>query len=628
MQQAGCRTAERDGGVDQNGIQTDFGVDWWHRVSVRIGISVVVVTAATLGAIGWLIDTNEEELFRQQHTANAHAIARVIVDKLADRMMAGGGATTWASVAEEAARFVETAGVGRIHVVSVGGQIKVATDTTEQNHAHALSSARVGGEDAQETVGGDGSRWLRVVHPIKPRPGCLACHGAADAAQGQKVRGYVVVDFDLSPLENTSEHRRNEIVTVGVFSGAALLVLIFWLFERSVMRPIAVIVAAAARLARGDLRARAGVRAPDELGRLAQQFNNMAGRIENQVARLEASNLESALLYELVVEVSRSIEVTEVAATIVKVLAQNLQPTHIAFFGTTPEGHWTCARGTEERATLCEGDLADAIGQWMDPVAQILEGFDRELVTSACRDGELKVKGVPGVREFAVPLIAERRLIGLLACRLDPARFRIQRELLGNLAAHLTLALENALHYTGAVTDMLTRLRNKGYGLARLEEAVYSAARQKQSLALAMLDIDLFKRINDSRGHPVGDLVLREVGSRIQHNIRKADVPVRFGGEEFMVILPQTLPEKLFEIGERLRLAIADVPVVIDQSGTAIPVTVSVGLAVFVPGKDTAASLLERADQALYRAKRGGRNRVELDGGEADAGSESSATAR
>lgn len=591
----------------------DFEVDWRHRVSVRIGISVVAVTAAALFGIGWLIDSNEEELFRQQHTANAHAVARLIVDKLSDRMMAGGGATTWSSVTDEAARFVETAGVGRIHVVSVGGLVKVATDTTATDHAHALPVA-VEGEDAREIGGNGGSHWLRVVHPITPRPGCLPCHGAADAALGQKVRGYVVVDFDLSPLERTAEHRRNEIITVGLASGAILLALIFWLFERSVMSPISVIVAAAARLSRGDLRARADVGVPNELGRMAQQFNTMAGRIEEQVARLEASNLESALLYELVVEVSRSVEVTEVAGTIVKVLAQNLQPTRIAFFGTTPEGHWICSRDTEGQSTVSDGDLADAVEQWSAPIAQMLDGFSRELIASACRDGELKVAGAPGVSEFAMPLIAERRLIGLLVCRLGPARFHIQRELLGNLAAHLTLALENALHYTGAVTDLLTRLRNKGYGLARLEEAVYSAARQKQGLALAMLDIDLFKRINDSRGHPVGDLVLREVGSRIQRNIRKADVPVRFGGEEFMVILPQTLPEKLFEIGERLRLAIADVPVVIDQSGTAIPVTVSVGLAVYLPGKDTAASLLERADQALYRAKRGGRNRVELDG--------------
>jgi diguanylate cyclase (GGDEF)-like protein len=597
--------------------QAEFEVNWWRRVSVRIGFGVLAVTATTLISIGWLINSHEQELFREQHTANAHAISRVIVDRLADRMMVGGGASVWTNVSEEAAHFVKTTGVTRIFLVSVTGQVKVVTDPAFRASVLALP-ANPEQADAQETTGDDGLRWLRVVHPVVTRPGCIGCHGQADAVRGQKVRGYVVVDFDLGPLERTAEHRRSEIVTIGVVSGFVLLALIFWLFEHSVMRAIMSVVTAAGRLANGDLHARADVADHNELGQLARRFNTMAGRIEGQVARLEASNLESALLYELVVEVSRSIEVTDVASTIVKVLVQNLQPERIVFYAATAEGHWVCAARTDERPKTCEGDLEAALVAWPESLAQTLDGFDRDLVTGACHDGELKVLGNGATRQFAMPLITEHRLIGLLVCTLSWQRIRVQKELLGNLAAHLTLALENALHYTGAVTDMLTRLRNKGYGLARLEEAVYSAQRQNLGLALAMLDIDLFKRINDSRGHPVGDLVLREIGRRIQHSIRKADVPVRFGGEEFMVILPQALAEKLGDIGERLRAAVADVPVVIDQSGTAIPVTLSVGIAVFKTGSDTAATLLERADQALYRAKRGGRNRVEIDFGGAE----------
>jgi two-component system cell cycle response regulator len=189
----------------------------------------------------------------------------------------------------------------------------------------------------------------------------------------------------------------------------------------------------------------------------------------------------------------------------------------------------------------------------------------------------------------------------------------VQRELLIHLGANLALAAANSRNYSGAITDSLTRLRNKGYGLVRLDEAVYTAKRYRTGLALAMCDIDFFKRVNDVHGHQTGDAVLKEVSRRIAASLRRSDIAVRYGGEEFMVIIPQATAEATAAIGEKIRQAIAAAPVEMGVGQDSIAVTLSVGVTAFHAETDTAESLIARADAALYSAKRGGRNRVEVD---------------
>ncbi len=600
--------------MNNNADTTDLAVNWRNRISLRIGFGVLVVTTVALAVIGWLFNAHEETLFRQQHTVNAHAIATIIVEKLADRMMAGGGAATWATVTQEAERLRETAGVTRMVLVSNTGLVKMSTDPAYTGTHLELRDGMT--DVAVSTVlDSAGGPELRVISAIHARPGCLVCHTERDADGNPPPRGFLTVDFSLAPLEVTARHRRNDILTIGVISGVMLLGVIFWLFGHYVMRGINTISSAAGRLAGGDLSARAVVAGNDELSQLGGRFNRMAQRIEQQVVRLEASNLESSLLYELVIEVARNIEVSDVVATITKVLVRKLQPEYMVFLVKAPDGKWVCAVKPDEPLIFIEGGLVGAPEAWPEPLREALTGLDVSLVVRAERQAKTQYSDTDTAFEFAMPLVSDEMLIGLLACRLGARRMLIQRDLIENLAAHLTLAVENALNYTGAVTDNLTQLRNKGYGLARLDEAVYAAQRQGGGLALAMIDIDFFKRVNDTYGHPVGDEVLKSIARRIACGVRKADVAVRYGGEEFMVILPQTKSEKVAEIGERLRATVAARPVRAADGQISLDVTASVGVALFQPGSDDSASMIERADKALYRAKEAGRNRVEIDAG-------------
>jgi two-component system cell cycle response regulator len=161
-----------------------------------------------------------------------------------------------------------------------------------------------------------------------------------------------------------------------------------------------------------------------------------------------------------------------------------------------------------------------------------------------------------------------------------------------------------------AITDALTGLFNRRYMESHLGTLIEQAAARGKPLSALVLDIDYFKAINDNHGHDAGDDVLRDFALRIKRSIRGIDLACRYGGEEFVIIMPETDMAVAAMVAERLRRRIAAEPFAIAQGSRQIPVTISIGIAGLRGKDDTAPALLKRADQALYRAKRDGRNRV------------------
>ncbi|WP_292896018.1 PleD family two-component system response regulator [Nitratireductor sp.] len=161
-----------------------------------------------------------------------------------------------------------------------------------------------------------------------------------------------------------------------------------------------------------------------------------------------------------------------------------------------------------------------------------------------------------------------------------------------------------------AVTDPLTGLHNRRYLETHLPKLLARAVARRRPLSVMMADIDRFKAINDRWGHPSGDDVLREFADRLRQNIRGIDLICRFGGEEFVVVMPDTEHDVAEMVAERLRVAIASEPFTVDGGKNAIAVTTSVGVVGCADGNDDPADLIKRADIALYDAKSKGRNRV------------------
>jgi len=155
-----------------------------------------------------------------------------------------------------------------------------------------------------------------------------------------------------------------------------------------------------------------------------------------------------------------------------------------------------------------------------------------------------------------------------------------------------------------AVTDPLTGLRNRRYLMRHLAAQLVAGG----PVAALMVDVDRFKSVNDSYGHPAGDSVLREVAGRLRDHLRGTDIVGRYGGEEFLVVMAAAAPDDAVAVADRLRQAIADAPFAV--GGVALPVTASLGVAFAHPGL-APETLIGAADAALYRAKAAGRNRVE-----------------
>lgn len=164
-----------------------------------------------------------------------------------------------------------------------------------------------------------------------------------------------------------------------------------------------------------------------------------------------------------------------------------------------------------------------------------------------------------------------------------------------------------------AVTDALTGLPNRRHLMRRIEEEVARSRRFSQPLSVLMMDVDHFKKVNDTWGHAMGDAVLRNMGAFLKKSIRETDVAARYGGEEFTVLLPNTPLEGAFIAAENLRKGFE--ALVHEHDGESIQRTISLGASCLSADdpRDQEA-LLKAADEALYRAKEGGRNRVECDG--------------
>ena len=204
-----------------------------------------------------------------------------------------------------------------------------------------------------------------------------------------------------------------------------------------------------------------------------------------------------------------------------------------------------------------------------------------------------------GVNDYLMQPVDRNELLARVRTQIRRRRF--QDRLRASYMQSLSMAL----------TDQLTGLYNRNYLMTHLSGLMQRTIASGKALALAMIDVDTFKQVNDTHGHAAGDEVLAELAQRMTHFTRNFDTVARFGGEEFVVVMPDITPELAMLVAERLRLRVADTPMKL-KSGLSLPITISIGVAVSRHQGDRAEDLLSRADQALYAAKRQGRNRVVL----------------
>ena len=239
---------------------------------------------------------------------------------------------------------------------------------------------------------------------------------------------------------------------------------------------------------------------------------------------------------------------------------------------------------------------------------RLVEPFKKEAL------GQYPVKSL-----FYVPITYEEKLLGVLGghrCESEAIWTSENKNFLTQVAGQIAIGVTNARLYARvqrqATTDGLTGLFNHRTGQEKLSEQMRLAERYQRNIAVVMIDVDHFKSINDGYGHPAGDTVLKSVARLIRNDCRDVDIPVRYGGEEFLLILPEVNQEGAVVVAERIRRKLSKELIIHDE--VEISLTASLGVAAFPEDAHTQQQLLDLSDKALYLSKRLGRNQVHTAG--------------
>ena len=401
--------------------------------------------------------------------------------------------------------------------------------------------------------------------------------------------------------------------TSGGFSGAVVEVLAILVaaliaafafaltVSRSLQSQIQRLLTAARQMTQGDFGVEVPTEGHDEFASLGMQFNEMARQLER---RLEELQLERRRLREAIQRVGQSFGKTLERGALLEIAVQ-----------TAVDGVGATA-GRAALRTEAHGRFEEVAGE--GDVSRYRNAIGA--AEAAALDAGTTVETEVG-DAFALshPLRAQDtgRILGMLSVARAGEKFTAgERELFGYLAGQAGVSIENAdLHDTvkrQAVTDELTGLFNHRRFQEVIANEVERTKRGGPGMGLIMLDIDNFKRVNDTYGHMQGDLVLREVAQVLRENSREIDEPARYGGEEMAVALPATDLDGAFLFAERVRRSIESLDLPLIEGDGSLRVTASFGAAALLPDQSNADKdqLVAAADAALYRAKRSGKNRT------------------
>lgn len=268
-----------------------------------------------------------------------------------------------------------------------------------------------------------------------------------------------------------------------------------------------------------------------------------------------------------------------------------------------------------------EGPDSFSIASYLNGVEKMDREFYAEMVRTVLRSGQPVLaddNGTP-VENFSapsnllcLPLNYRSHVLGAVLLESEPSKYifgKPELKVLSLLANHSAIALAHAKLFEAATLDGMTRLGIHRYFQIRLQQELSRALRHKLELSLLFLDVDHFKKFNDTYGHQTGDKVLIHVANILRTHTRGGDVCARYGGEEFAVLLPEARLQDALAVAERMRKKIESTPLTVN--GKELSVTVSIGVSDVIQEKSmTPEILIERADQALYQAKGQGRNRV------------------
>lgn len=527
--------------------------EWLDRYKKKIILGIVALMTLSLAVTMIYIACTMRSRLLEERALQAEELGTILHSSLNHLMESrdpGKMQDTLVVIGKENPAMVKTFILdnrGRVAYSSHEQDIGVTIDRFSDESCKGCHSGPVTvPHDRTMTVTVDGKRVLRHIHIIENQPSCHRCHPAE-----VRINGKLVIDSSLEPTESLI---RTVILIILGSSLACLAILIPFLWWT---------------LSKG---------------------------VNTYINEIRMKSAELLVLYSIVDRLSATIEIEELKPIIIEIISEALGADEIDM--VLPNEYrelgvivWTKNKGVILRKKVeVASELHDIIYTW---------GEGRITDHIIVNEG----------KEIHMPVSKGDNRLALLIIRTTSGVFEpYQLALVRGMANHISVAIENALLYRMAITDELTGL----YSIRHFKQAIgrkYTLFHEfGEKMTLLMVDIDNFKRINDTYGHPAGDAILKDVGKCVLSSIRDPDLGFRYGGEEFAVILPASGISAGKVVAERMRALIQNYPFKIDQH--VLNMTVSIGVASWPESAESIKEIISEADKALYEAKHAGKNQV------------------
>lgn len=461
----------------------------------------------------------------------------------------------------------------------------------------------------------------RLGHPVTAH---IPAHGVFDIDIGgtSKARALPLAGSPMAVVASTptgplTARSHELLISLLILLGVALVgtVAFAYLLARLITRPLGELSEGAQAIIEGRFDHRIAVRSRDEIGQLAMAFNEMTERLDEAFTELQTSRDQLRRAVQRVGDTLRSThDMHQMMESIINTAADAVESDASVMWTFNP----TRDRLLPLLTRGIEGELAVRVPYGRGIIGTVAQS-GRGLVLPTPDGKDAGVGPAPGEPRFpnlvAVPLSGQDQVTGVLALYRRTGRrpFAAQDiETVSFLAEQGGVAIENVLLHEEAqrlsLTDGLTGLWNRRYFEMQFRQMLATAIRFDRPFSILMLDLDHFKRVNDTYGHQVGDTVLIEIAHRVRGVIREIDTFARYGGEEFICLLAETDRPGAVITAEKIRETIRNEPMGLERRD--IRMTVSIGVASYPEHGDSFATLVEAADDALYTAKQEGRDRV------------------
>ncbi len=443
------------------------------------------------------------------------------------------------------------------------------------------------------------------------------------------------------PLEKLYEVQNKTATFLKLFL-IAVVILIFiisYFFNRSLTGPLTILTQKAQIVKSGQIDDfNIPVASHDEIGILTDTFNQMTFSLKIMMNELTKTNqllekrlFEIKVLYDISQSINFISDTHELLSRIIQKTIEAVNAHHASImllndttdelevkilqgiaphkFNDRENGRRNSSSKTAPSAARirCDTGVAGAVFSSGRPL--IINDTQNDTRFHKIPSAEHRINNM-----ICVPLIASNKPYGVINIvnKNDGLAFsETDLHVVTSIANQVSLILEKAKLYEQSITDGMTKLFIHRYFQARLDEEIIRARRYQSNLSLIMLDVDHFKKFNDTYGHQMGDVVLIGVAGVLQSLIRNnSDIPARYGGEEFAVILPETDIEGAYRLAERIRIEISKKE--FEHNQKKVNVTASLGIASYPLHASSRLDLIARADMALYKSKENGRNRVTI----------------